>query len=234
MLALAPAAALRARRCCTSPPRPRRSRCCARARSYRAAALAQVGLLAAAAAGGRVRLRPLLLARYYVATTAALGAGPLRPPAPRHARGVGGGRGHAVSYRGQARARRRRRGLGARRSARPCSPSRRVLIRLESHGHPIYRQRRVGRDGAPFELYKLRTMVARRRDDRRRASRSTRATRGSRGSAACCGARRWTSCPTSSTCCAARCRSSARGRPCRSRSTATRSASAAGSRSSPG
>jgi lipopolysaccharide/colanic/teichoic acid biosynthesis glycosyltransferase len=35
-----------------------------------------------------------------------------------------------------------------------------LLIRLESHGHPIYRQRRVGRDGAPFELYKLRTMVA--------------------------------------------------------------------------
>ena len=44
-------------------------------RGYRAAALAQVGLLAAAAAGGRVRLRPLLLARYYVATTAALAAG---------------------------------------------------------------------------------------------------------------------------------------------------------------
>jgi lipopolysaccharide/colanic/teichoic acid biosynthesis glycosyltransferase len=35
-----------------------------------------------------------------------------------------------------------------------------VLIRLESPGHPIYRQRRVGRDGAPFELYKLRTMVS--------------------------------------------------------------------------
>jgi lipopolysaccharide/colanic/teichoic acid biosynthesis glycosyltransferase len=35
-----------------------------------------------------------------------------------------------------------------------------LLIRIESHGHPIYRQRRVGRDGAPFELYKLRTMVA--------------------------------------------------------------------------
>ena len=35
-----------------------------------------------------------------------------------------------------------------------------ILIRIESHGHPIYRQRRVGRDGAPFELYKLRTMVA--------------------------------------------------------------------------
>ena len=35
-----------------------------------------------------------------------------------------------------------------------------AVIRLESHGHPIYRQRRVGRDGVPFELYKLRTMVA--------------------------------------------------------------------------
>jgi cellulose synthase/poly-beta-1,6-N-acetylglucosamine synthase-like glycosyltransferase len=44
-------------------------------RAYRAAALAQAGLLAAAAAGGHVRLRPTLLARYYVATTAALGAG---------------------------------------------------------------------------------------------------------------------------------------------------------------
>jgi lipopolysaccharide/colanic/teichoic acid biosynthesis glycosyltransferase len=35
-----------------------------------------------------------------------------------------------------------------------------LLIRLESHGHPIYRQRRVGRDGEPFDIYKLRTMVA--------------------------------------------------------------------------
>jgi lipopolysaccharide/colanic/teichoic acid biosynthesis glycosyltransferase len=34
-----------------------------------------------------------------------------------------------------------------------------AAIRLESPGHPIYRQRRVGRDGAPFDLYKLRTMV---------------------------------------------------------------------------
>jgi lipopolysaccharide/colanic/teichoic acid biosynthesis glycosyltransferase len=34
-----------------------------------------------------------------------------------------------------------------------------VAIRLESPGHPIYRQRRVGRDGRPFEIYKLRTMV---------------------------------------------------------------------------
>jgi lipopolysaccharide/colanic/teichoic acid biosynthesis glycosyltransferase len=35
-----------------------------------------------------------------------------------------------------------------------------LVIRVESHGHPIYRQRRVGRDGAAFELYKLRTMVS--------------------------------------------------------------------------
>jgi len=35
-----------------------------------------------------------------------------------------------------------------------------LIIRLETHGHPIYRQRRVGREGMPFELYKLRTMVS--------------------------------------------------------------------------
>ena len=34
-----------------------------------------------------------------------------------------------------------------------------VAIRLESPGHPIYRQRRVGKDGAPFDVLKLRTMV---------------------------------------------------------------------------
>jgi lipopolysaccharide/colanic/teichoic acid biosynthesis glycosyltransferase len=35
-----------------------------------------------------------------------------------------------------------------------------VMIRLESLGHPIYRQRRIGLDGRPFDLYKLRTMVS--------------------------------------------------------------------------
>jgi lipopolysaccharide/colanic/teichoic acid biosynthesis glycosyltransferase len=35
-----------------------------------------------------------------------------------------------------------------------------LLIRLETHGHPIYRQQRVGRHGEPFELYKLRTMIS--------------------------------------------------------------------------
>jgi len=41
----------------------------------RPAAVAQAVLLAAAAAGGRLRARPLLLARYYVLTTASLAAG---------------------------------------------------------------------------------------------------------------------------------------------------------------
>jgi lipopolysaccharide/colanic/teichoic acid biosynthesis glycosyltransferase len=35
-----------------------------------------------------------------------------------------------------------------------------VAIRVESRGSPIYRQRRVGLNGEPFELYKLRTMVS--------------------------------------------------------------------------
>jgi len=34
-----------------------------------------------------------------------------------------------------------------------------LAIRLESRGSAIYRQRRVGRDGRPFDLFKLRTMV---------------------------------------------------------------------------
>jgi lipopolysaccharide/colanic/teichoic acid biosynthesis glycosyltransferase len=34
-----------------------------------------------------------------------------------------------------------------------------LAIRLESPGHPIYRQRRIGQDGQPFEVLKLRTMV---------------------------------------------------------------------------
>ena len=34
-----------------------------------------------------------------------------------------------------------------------------VAIRLESPGHPLYRQRRIGRGGEPFDLLKLRTMV---------------------------------------------------------------------------
>ena len=34
-----------------------------------------------------------------------------------------------------------------------------VAIRIESPGHPIYRQARVGKDGKIFSIFKLRTMV---------------------------------------------------------------------------
>jgi lipopolysaccharide/colanic/teichoic acid biosynthesis glycosyltransferase len=34
-----------------------------------------------------------------------------------------------------------------------------LAIRIESPGHPIYRQTRVGKDGRLFSIYKLRTMV---------------------------------------------------------------------------
>src|SRR5919106_1000171 len=34
-----------------------------------------------------------------------------------------------------------------------------IAIRLESRGSAIYRQRRIGRDGRPFDVLKLRTMV---------------------------------------------------------------------------
>jgi len=34
-----------------------------------------------------------------------------------------------------------------------------AAIRLESPGHALYRQRRVGRGGEPYEIYKFRTMI---------------------------------------------------------------------------
>ena len=34
-----------------------------------------------------------------------------------------------------------------------------LAIRLESSGHPIYSQTRIGKHGQPFSIYKLRTMV---------------------------------------------------------------------------
>lgn len=49
-------------------------------------------------------------------------------------------------------------GLGALLSA-PLVALAALAIRLESPGHPVYRQTRVGKDGVPFEIRKLRTMV---------------------------------------------------------------------------
>ena len=35
-----------------------------------------------------------------------------------------------------------------------------LAVRMQSPGSPIYTQERVGRHGAPFQIYKLRTMVS--------------------------------------------------------------------------
>ena len=43
--------------------------------------------------------------------------------------------------------------------AAPVLSAAALAIRIGSPGHAIYRQRRVGRGGEPFDLYKLRTMV---------------------------------------------------------------------------
>jgi lipopolysaccharide/colanic/teichoic acid biosynthesis glycosyltransferase len=50
-------------------------------------------------------------------------------------------------------------GLAALVVTAPAIASAALAIRLESSGHPIYRQRRAGKDGRPFDMLKLRTMV---------------------------------------------------------------------------
>ncbi|MDP8943777.1 MAG: sugar transferase [Actinomycetota bacterium] len=45
-------------------------------------------------------------------------------------------------------------------AASPLLAAAAIAIRLETPGPVLYRQRRVGRDGEPFELLKLRTMVS--------------------------------------------------------------------------
>src|SRR5687767_9525274 len=78
--------------------------------------------------------------------------GGARPVAPAPA--AGGGR--PVSYRGK-RALDVAVAAGALAATAPVLAVAAVLVRLETHGHALYRQRRVGLDGEPFELYKLRT-----------------------------------------------------------------------------
>jgi lipopolysaccharide/colanic/teichoic acid biosynthesis glycosyltransferase len=50
-------------------------------------------------------------------------------------------------------------GLGSLVSA-PVVAAIALAIRIESPGHPIYHQTRVGKDGRQFSIYKLRTMVS--------------------------------------------------------------------------
>ena len=132
-----------------------------RGRVYRLAALAQAALrrrgLLGHAREARAR-RPLLRPDHRRARRRAV-----RLAAPRHARRVGSAGGHAVSrYLGS----RRKRALDLAIAgplaliSAPVVGLAALAVRLESHGHPIYRQTRVGKDGHVFEVLKLRTMVS--------------------------------------------------------------------------
>ena len=102
-------------------------------------------------------------------------------------------------------------------------------IRRAGARSAFFAQTRIGLHGRPFTCYKLRTL----REDADPytvAPQMRRRIRASRRSAAGCGARASTSCRSSGTCCAARCRWWARAPRCPSSSTATTSGSAGGSR----
>ena len=77
----------------------------------------------------------------------------------------------------------------------------RVAIRLESRGPVFYRQSRVGLGGAPFELWKLRTMVVGAEQQGAGLYIEAGDPRITRAGGSCA-ASRSTSCPTWSTCCA--------------------------------
>ena len=74
----------------------------------------------------------------------------------RDADGLGAGGGDAVIKRGMDIAI----GLVGSVLSAPLVALLAMAIRLESAGHPIYCQTRAGQDGAPFSIYKLRTMVS--------------------------------------------------------------------------
>ena len=153
-----------------------------------------------------LRARPLLIARYYVLTTASPAAGLWDWLRHGTAGLLGRRRGNAMITPRAARS------SSLSPPPRSCSPRpllarRDVAIRLESRGPAIYRQRRVGLRRRAVRHAQAAHDGRRRRAHRRRARDQRRTTRASRASARCCGAPRSTSCPTCSTCCAARCRS---------------------------
>ncbi len=95
--------------------------------------------------------RPLLRADHGVAGCRTVGLA-----GPRDRSGLGARRGDPLS----------KRALDLLIAVPAAAPDRagggaaRLLIRLESKGAAIYRQTRVGLDGQPFEIFKLRTMIA--------------------------------------------------------------------------
>ena len=125
---------------------------------YVAALAVQGVLVLGALLAPALPARPLLVARYYVLTQAALAAGLF--DWLRHGTEAGWSPrgGHAVSGLASRALDLLIGGLGTILTA-PLVALAALAIRLESPGHPIYRQRRVGRDGRPFDIYKLRTMV---------------------------------------------------------------------------
>ena len=229
---LAPPAALRHARSCTCSPSSPTSPCSAEGwvyavdpgrRSWACSVAALLGRwLPLAAAADRPLLRDdHRLDRRSASGTAGAGA---RPAAGRRRREPA----------------EPRRSRHPHRRARPWSCSRPFLlaaaiaIKLGSRGPVIYRQRRVGRDGARVRDAQAADDGARARTRSGSARSSPATTRGSPAPGASCAAPRSTSCRTWSTCCAARWRSSARDRRSRPRSSTTPRASTAATRSCPG
>ena len=120
-------------------------------------ALLVAALLAGGDPGPPAADRALLRADHGVARR-----GPVGLAAARHAGGLGARRGDPMSPVSAA----AKRALDITVAAivgvlsAPLLAVLALAVRLESRGHPIYRQTRVGKDGKPFSIYKLRTMVS--------------------------------------------------------------------------
>ena len=199
------------------------SRCSGRGAVYAVTLGCQLALLAAAALGTVLPLRPLRIAHYYVAVTAASAVGLWDYLRPRRSADVGEGGGNemtrpprradgpACPERAAPSPRRPPGlgGLGARRPLPPVSCDRDQARFARAGDLPTAPGRRGRRDVRPVQApHDVRWAPTR----SGWGLRCSRATPASRGSARCCAASRWTRCPTSSTCCAARWRSSARAR----------------------